>query len=657
MKNFLPLFFLFCSWTFFSQESSIPKLGQTSIDELLLTTYDQDSSAVALVLYEKGNYFLHKTQKYTHVSEYYHRVKILTSEGLEKGTIKVGFLSDEKIFDIQAHSWFLDADGNIKKNFITEENIINNDVGENSKEVIINIPNVRVGSVIEYSYKISSPYFFIRDWNFQTDIPKIRSDFKTLIEDERKYHTRLIGVDTTRYHNKENVTQCYSGSTQRKKRCVSNVYRIDTIKAFHQEVLMVSPENVMTQLKFHLTLMVDDYGRMLYSSIFNWREFDRKFQLFSNSNQKENTRFYKRKLPNDILKVKDTLERAKHIYYFIQDHYVWNRYLGGSLTKNIRKKFKNKEGSVNLINSSLYNSLNSQGIECKYVLLSTRGNGTPDKKYPNLEDYNYMIVQATIDGEDYLLDATEKNMSFGTLPLRTLNDQARIMDFDKGSYWQKIQPKEASTKNSTIKLAFDDEMNLTGTISIEKYGMDAYMSRTGYKEFGKDVYLEGLEEGMKKLEIESFEVKNTDELEKHFVEHHTVFMDSEDVNSMVDSENVIRFSPVFFDQLSVNPFKSNTRNYDLDFLYQRKNIYRLSIEIPKGYKVSKLPKNQELALPKNGGTYVYRVQSVENTINLYVKFFIKKNQYSVEEYANLKRLYEQIVKAEDAFVELQKIEE
>jgi hypothetical protein len=657
MKNFSILFLLFYSLTSYSQNSDIPKLGQTSIDELLMTTYDRDSSAVAVVLYEKGNHFSHKTQKNRQITEYYFRIKILKTEGLEKGTIKVPVLGDQKISNIRAHSWFLDDEGNIKKNLASEENIIRSESDDFVKDVIINIPNVRVGSVIEYSYRITSPYLFIEDWSFQTDIPKIRSDFETLLEYGKKFRTRFIGIDTIGYQRKDTVIQCYAGNMKYKKKCRSSVHRMDSIKGFEPEVSMVAPPNVLPSLKFQLRILVDETGRMLYKAILDWPAFDRGFQYFLNYFQKENARFYRRKLPNEVLKMTDTLEKAKGIYYFLQDHYTWNKNLKGGFANKIRKQFKNKKGSVNLINSSLYGSLTSAGIQCNYVMVSTRGNGLPDKEYPNLDDFNYLLVKATIGGEDYFLDATEKYLTFGLLPMRILNEEGRVFDFSDKSYWEQLSPYETSTKNSTIKLAFDEDLNLTGDVSIEKYGMEAYLSRFLYKELGKEEYLKFTEDLMSKLEIESLEFENTDELEKHFIEKHKIYIDSEDVNQMIDSKNTIRFSPVFFDQLSENPFKSDTRNYDLDFLYQRKNIYRLSIQIPEGYKVTKLPENLALTLPSRGGTYMYRIQAKENQINLYIKFYLKKNQYSVLEYANLKKLYEKIVKAEDAFVELQKIEE
>ncbi len=42
------------------------------------------------------------------------------------------------------------------------------------------LPDVKEGSVIEYKYKIISPYFFnLHDWDFQQRIPVIYSEYTT----------------------------------------------------------------------------------------------------------------------------------------------------------------------------------------------------------------------------------------------------------------------------------------------------------------------------------------------------------------------------------------------------------------------------------------------------------------------------------------------
>lgn len=652
-RTFQLTLLLFFHFYCFSQEDRSPKMGQTTVEELELKTYKKDPGANALVLYEMGNLYTSMEKSHIHVVDFYHRVKILKKEGLDKGTIKIPYLSDEKISSVLAVSHYLKEDGTIEKQAISDSDVLRNKIDDDVSEVIINFPNAKVGSVLEYSYTLSSPYLFIKDWVFQSDIPKVRSEFAFQIPKNRDYIIRLRGLDTLTIKDTVRTNKCFNAA-RNYVRCKSYRYGIDSIKAFKEELYMTDPSNVISSLTFKLAVARNGQNFLIYKLPDSWKQFDLAFNSVFKKDQKSNARFYKRKLPDSILEIEDPLAKAKHIYHFIQNHYTWNRYLGGSITKKLRRKFKSKEGSVNLINSSLFNSLKSAGISCSYALVSTRGHGIPMKESPDISDFNYMIVKASINGKSYFLDATEKELSFGTLPKRVLNVEARVMDFEKGSYWEKVKPAGDSKKISILGLSFDEDMNLVGKMQIKRVGINAYNTRESYKQLGKVKYLEALQDIFPKVFIEEHSIQNLKDREKSVVEKLDVSIENEDINSEVFSDDIIKFSPVFFEQLSSNPFKSKERLYDLDFLYPRMNTYRLNIDIPEGYEVTKLPENAAFKLPNGGGSYIYRIGQDKNKINLYIRFSIKKDLFSTSEYFYLKQLYEEIIKAEESPIVLKK---
>ena len=88
-----------------------------------------------------------------------------------------------------------------------------------------------------------------------------------------------------------------------------------------------------------------------------------------------------------------------------------------------KRSFERRSGGVDVINLSLYNSLQAAGIECYIMAIATRENGLPTKLYPVTRDFNYIIVTTVLDGERYFLDATDKFMPFGQIPMRCLNGE------------------------------------------------------------------------------------------------------------------------------------------------------------------------------------------------------------------------------------------
>jgi hypothetical protein len=654
MKKLTLLLFFFLTNYCFSQETKSIKIKQATLKELKSTVYKNDSAASAVVLYEHSNFYLSNRRKVKFTTENYYRIKILTKEGLEKGTFSFGMYKKDKISEIKAITYNISENDSILTSSLKEDEILRNKINDDFTEIILNLPNVKVGSVIEIKYSVVSSNPNIDTWFFQSDIPKVRSEIHTSVP---KYIDHMVLLKGTLELSKKKFTNGKKCFPDQKKGDICNytMYRMDSIPKFKEELFMPDPSSLVSRLRFKLS-RYNKKGFVPYYMMRFWFQFDNAYEAYLLKNEKAKKSFFKKIVPDSIKKGENKLEIAKNIYSFVQNHYTWNGFKGGDSKYRFRKRSKKKSGSLNLINISLYNSLQALGIESYYVILSTRGYGLPERAIPEFENFNYTLVKTIIDGKEYFLDAANKKLAFGNLSPKTLNGEARVLNFEGASDWEKLKPKDISTKNSVLNVSFDDEMNLEGKMLIRREGINAYLTRQEYVELSEEKYLEGLEDRISNISIDNFNIKNLDNLDKTLVETQEIFMDSEDLNTEIDSENLIRFSPVFFDQLSINPFKSNERLFELDFNYQRKNIYRLSIKIPDNYKVIKLPKNLGLKLPNDGGSYIYKISNINNKINLYIKFYIEKDLFSTEEYFYLKELYEQIIQAESAYIELQKIE-
>ena len=87
-------------------------------------------------------------------------------------------------------------------------------------------------------------------------------------------------------------------------------------------------------------------------------------------------------------------------YLSLSGRFTWNqRYWTQSI--NLKEAFERRSGGVDVINLSLYNSLQAAGIECYIMTIATRENGLPTKLYPVTRDFNYIIVTTVLNGERY----------------------------------------------------------------------------------------------------------------------------------------------------------------------------------------------------------------------------------------------------------------
>ena len=176
MKNKILLCLLMVSVVSFSQKKRSTKVGLTSIAELQLASYDKDTTANALVLYEHANTYMSEKYDLDFKTDFYYRIKLFTSAAFNRATVKVKLYKKEKIREIEAYSYNLE-NGTIVKTKLLASDVYTKDLDKNWTEVTFTIPAIKEGTVIEYQYSVISPYSRVDDWYFQSNIPKLKSDF------------------------------------------------------------------------------------------------------------------------------------------------------------------------------------------------------------------------------------------------------------------------------------------------------------------------------------------------------------------------------------------------------------------------------------------------------------------------------------------------
>lgn len=647
MKRTAILLLLFTS-VIYCQKEKTSKMGKTTLDELKMTVYDKDSTATAVVLYEHANVYLDELNDYNTRTDFYYRIKILDKKSFDLANITIELYKKNKVENIKAITYNLTDAGTISKNRVSSSSIFTNKENENWTSKKFTMPNIKVGSVLEYSYSIITPYLSIDDWEFQSDIPKIKSEFDAAILGNYKYNVRIIGflkLDKDKPSVKKN---CVNINGLRGG-CVIYSYGMYDIPAFKEEDYMLSKKNYISRLTFDLFTYTSTRGDVTKYTT-TWKAADKKLKKIFFNNQTSKRSFFKGKLSDDILDHPNELEKAKKVYTFIQNHFTWNERYWNTKDVKVKQAFNERTGSAGEINLALYNSLKAANITADLVILSTRNHGIPTKLFPVIFDFNYVIVRATIDNKYYFLDATNKYLPFAQVPLRTLNGQARVMDFTKESNWVTLQPKYKTSKNSAAKLVLTEDGLLTGNLMIRRNGYDALYQREEINTQTEDNYLEDFEAKNPDLEVEEYEVANKENLEKPLQEKFKVNITNSDGLSQK-----FRINPFFFGRYKQNPFKLKERNYPVDFGYPRKNTFYLNLEIPKNYKITQTPKNIAISLPNNGGVFTLKTTKKGNIINLYVRMNTYKKVYTANEYYALKEFFNKIISAENSYITIEKI--
>ncbi len=629
--------------------------GKLTPEEENFQIYDQDTTAVAVVLYERGdNYFQEISGRLQVVKKYHIKIKILKEAGIQEANIEIPYYRGSKLSEKVEKIKAVTHNGNLR-DYLLPDKIYSEDTSERWSQKKFTFSNVKIGSVLEYSYTLVSPFYFnFNGWYFQANIPKVYSEFNAKIPGNFLYNRSLTGFLKLDVNDASIKRDClHVTGTSKDASCEVLKYAMKNVPAFKEEEdYMLSASNYISKIDFELSELIRFDGTKDQFTK-SWKDVDKEFRLDKDiGRQLTKKGFFEKNVPASLLVEGDAITRAKNIYAFVQNHFAWNGKYGIYRNIRVKKAFDERKGNIGEINISLINLLNSAGINAKLMLLSTRQNGLPKKVHPVMSDFNYVIAQVTIDGQAYLLDASDKVSPFGMLPFRCLNHYGRVMDFKNESYWENIIPagKNKRTVRAQIKFDLENE-KVIGVFDETNEGYFAVSKRNSMTNSNEEDYLRRVEEKVGKdcyvTNYTLFEERSTDRMTTERFEY--------EVEDIVDNEKIY-LDPFIIKFFSKNPFTLEERNYPIDFGYTRNYTYNLNIILPEGYEVLELPKKQMFTLEGDRATLKFECGATNNqNIVIFFDLALKNPYYNPDIYSSLKDFFTHIVNIQNkSFIVLKK---
>ncbi|MEO5979912.1 MAG: DUF3857 and transglutaminase domain-containing protein [Chryseolinea sp.] len=619
------------------------KFGEITYKDLNMRVYEPDTSASAVVLNEFGDASVQRDERTELVFDYHVRIKILKQQGIEQANITIlAYRQDnstEEVRDIRASSYNIENSA-IKETKLEQKGIFTSKVNDNYEEKRFAIPNVRVGSIIEIQYRTKSPFLFnFHNWEFQSEIPKVYSEYWATIPANFKYNISIRGYLKLDKDEGEVLQDCYSVGSANAD-CGRYKWGIKNIPAFREEAYMTARSNYLSVVRFELSEIkyfdgkVDKYTK-------EWKDAEQELKLSSRFGVqlKRGKAIVDDHVELLVAGENDQHVKAQKIYDFIKGWYQWDRNYNKYSELGIKEAFDKRKGNVGDINLSLIAALRYGGIKAEPVLLSTRNNGLPTDVHPVLSDFNYVIAKVDIAGKSYLLDATDDFMPFGVIPQRCLNGKGRVLG-EKESYWYDLVPSEKSRFVTMMNVKLDLDGSLKGTLNTSFFGYDAIDERTKIARAGSvEAYIKGFASIHQALEITSFKVENADDLNKPLIRNLEVQITNGD---NMDADQFL-FNPFVTGRMEENKLKSTDRLYPVDFAAPIDQSFILTLEYPEAFGPVDLPKTVALSLPNAGGRYIFDVKVFGNKLTLNSKLSINRAVFSANEYHYLRELFANMV--------------
>lgn len=642
MRTVFLIFVLFtASLTSPAQTKGFP-FGKVTYRELEMKTYDKDTSAFAVVLNESGEAYIEDENHYNLVFKHHLKIKILKKGGLEYGDFEIMLRKNEgstEILRSVTASTFNAVNGPMEETKLNPKNVYTENINKYRDIKKFALPNVRVGSVIEVEYELESPFIRnFRNWEFQSEIPKVKSEFFALIPANYHYNILLRGFLKLSKNESTLVKDCFTAGGSGKADCGQMVFGITDIPAFKDEDYMTARSNFISAITFELSEINYFDGRKDKLTI-EWKDAEEELRRDSKFGVqlKRGEDIVDRKIESLLAGETEPLEKAKKIYDFIKQWYKWNDVYGEYSEFGIKKAFESKVGNVGDINLSLIAALKYAGLNAEPLLLSTRENGSVTELHPVLSDFNYVIAKLNINDKVYLLDATEDFLSFGLIPERCLNGKGRVLG-DKVSYWHELKAPDRQKQISVQKLKMDTDATIRGTIQNSYFGYEAMNQRKKLHRYGNQKeFVDHISSGWNGASVTKYTLENTDDLTKPMI----VSLDVE-IDAYKGLNNFL-LNPFFVDRWTANPFKSSERFYPVDFGAPLEEIVIFTLEYPETFVIDEIPGNLGLSLPGAGGRYIFKIQNAGTILTMNSSLLINKPVFGPDEYHYLKELFSRVV--------------
>ena len=617
------LFAVLLLFTAYSQP--FPNYGNVTTEELNMKEciFDKNADAVVLLDEAVSDY----SDEYNLVTNRHIRIKILKEKGLDNADITIPFYRKDDIEilrNIEAMVINVQKDGRIQKKELEKKFIYRKNISESHGTVTFALPDVRVGSIIEYTYiSTLKHYGYLRDWHFQNALPVVQSKYQLYIIPGYEFAYQVYKSDSL------NITVKPDGKNGR----IS--FEMNNVPALDEEPYMDSRQDYIQRVTFQLSGRYQ--GSSMKGYVTTWDELTKEWL-------KRND--FGAQLTKDIPGTSDFIakvntypsayEKMKQVFDYVRNNTTWDGSNSIVSSEGVKTVWSTKRGNSGELNLLLINLLKAAGLEAYPMLISERSNGKVDKKYPFVDQFNSVYAAVLIEGKKYYLNAADALTPPHIVPQNILNTTAFIVNKKAGGL---VDIKDEALRyhdNVTIVAKITTDGNLEGEALMHSSDYARIFRLHNYKKDSADYVSEHFKKAA--VKIDNFQTLNV-EIDSLALQHKFDFV------APLTASGEYRFLPMtLFSGLESNPFISEKRFSDINFGF-KKDISSVSyITIPDDYLVEALPRSIRLVNLDQTVDFSREIMLDQTTRKLRVRIKInfKKSFYTVSEYDDIKEFYKKM---------------
>lgn len=448
-----------------------------SQDELKMTAEPKVPGASAIILYRQVD---RDDQRLRPHEDQYLRIKILKEEGRGQANVKIGF--PRNFLDIvNIHGRTIHADGSIV-NFEGKvfEQVVYKAKGSSYLAKTFTLPDVQVGSVIEYYYTIdfADQYVYDSHWTVTADLFTKRARF-TL-------------KPFSSYYPEFTIRWSWERVASAPKMIAANLVALDLqdIPGLEAEEFM-PPED---QIRSHVDFIYSRDQVQETVPAHYWKKSSKDdngtLESFVGNRGAMHSAL------SGIVSPSDSPEqKARKIYARVQQF----RNLDYEPHRTEQEKERNKEkaardltsvadvwkasyGTEEQLSELFLGLVRAAGIEARGIEVANRSLNFFHPEAMNDRDLNAFVVLLRLDGKDVYCDPGIPYAPFGQLPWQVAGSPGLRVDKDGGTFLSTPLPSsEDSQIQRRAELTLDDAGSLEGRVTVTYTGLEASQRRFDHR--------------------------------------------------------------------------------------------------------------------------------------------------------------------------------
>lgn len=641
-KIYLLLYITICS---IYQLHAQQKFGKITAKDFTSPVEVADTTADAIYIYNIGEttfeYIADHAILSTKVSV---RMRILTEKGRDyanqsiviSSSAKKSRMDNDNVRNISATAYNYE-NGQVTKTAMQSKYVNKETVDDRTCRIKFAIPDVRVGSIIEYQYTIESPrYTYLPSWYLQVDEPVSYSYYDVTFPEWFLYNVESRGECKFNL-TKSDVTVVLNamGETYNIKG-VRYIIEGHDLPSLKNEKYVWCTNDYATRVDFELQ-GVEIPGQLYKYYTTSWNDVR---EYLSESADYKSYLKIKNPLAEEMLGMSldgmSVADKASKLFTLLLSKMKWDKNYN-LICDSPLKAYKEGKGSNAEMNFVYMSMLRDAGIKCTPLLLRLRNRGRLPVTHPSIDKLSTFVVAIADDnGELYFADGSAEYGDINVMPQQLLTEGIPFDPKFTNDNILNLADLTGSSITQMLQGVISPEGKFVGARRITFTGENALGLKNAYHNAEDSLTFINKMEESEGISVKSLTLRRVNGTGR------SVIMQNSFEKQFTYAGNMMYINPMIICDVTSNPFTNAQRNLPVQFPFLETRKYIAEFTVPADYSIESLPENATFSLG-NDCTVQLQVSSNGNSIKTQYVFTIDNTFIETSRYKELQDFWQNLV--------------